>query len=371
MISRYTTSLSLGRTALIITIILVILGIVSLISASAVIGLQAHQDVFYFVKRQLLQGIIFGLFLSYLVYKIPLDFWRKAGGILLLLNIVLIALCFVPSLQAPGATARRWLKFGSFTIQPSEFLKITYPAFLASILAKYPLVNRRKKFPFSFLIFLISLIVISLFIIKQPSTGTLFTIVLSSIAMYLIAGMNFSQLIILSLIIVLGGIYVVKNTPYRLARIETFFAPESDPLGKGYHIAQSLIGIGSGGLWGVGFGRSVQKFHYLPESHTDAIFAIIAEEFGFIGAVIILLLYLLLFSVGLKISQKAKNSFESFFALGLISSICLQALINIAGMTKLMPLTGVPLPFISYGGTAMITALMSITLLYKISSEKN
>ncbi|MCD6568798.1 putative lipid II flippase FtsW [bacterium] len=358
-----------GHSLLIVSSILLVTGMISLISASAVIGIQKHNDVFYFVKKQLL-GILLGALLGYIVLKMPVRFWQKTSSFLLIINIILIILCFVPSLQAPGAAARRWIKLGPFTVQPSEFLKITYSAFVASLLAKFSLEERRKVWGIPFIIFIFSLAVISGIILKQPSTGTLFTLVTASIAMYLAAGMTPVQLLSLALIVAIGGFYVVQKTPYRLERIIYFMSPEKDPLGKGYHILQSLLGIGSGGLWGVGWGRSVQKFNYLPESHTDAIFAIIAEEFGFIGSVFILFLFLMLFSLGLKIARSARTKFETFFAIGLICNICIQALINIGVMTGVFPFTGVPLPFISYGGSAMITTLVSVALLYKIALKR-
>jgi cell division protein FtsW len=183
------------------------------------------------------------------------------------------------------------------------------------------------------------------------------------------AGSSIFQFLFFGLLGVLGLGFIIKITPYRLERVMSFLSPQQDPLGQGYHIMQSLLGIGSGGLLGIGFGRSIQKFNYLPESHTDAIFSIIAEEFGFLGSLTVIVLFLILISIGFKIARRAPDEFGKFLAIGLICNIGFQAFINIGAMCQLFPMTGIPLPFISYGGSSLAINLISIGLLSNIAKQ--
>jgi len=357
------------KSLLIFTLILIIIGIMSLISASSIIGAEEHHDVYYFVKRQLLQGVLGGLIIAWIASKINYRYWKKTAFFLLILNMILVGLCFFGPFKAPVNSAYRWLKFGPISFQPSEFLKITFVLFLASVLANYNLEKRRKIFSPPFLIYIISLGLIAGILAKQPSTGTSIILGLSSLAIYFSAGLNWKQLIAICL---LGGLFLgflITGTSYRSERIISFLFPFNDPLGKGYQSLQSLIGIGSGGIFGVGFGHSLQKFNYLPESHTDAIFSIIAEEFGFVGSVFIILMFLLFISAGLGIAKEITDPYGKFVTIGIISGIGFQAFINIAAMCKLIPLTGIPLPFISYGSSAFIANLLGLGIVSNIAKQ--
>ncbi len=359
----------LNRLLITFSILLLVLGLIALISASAVIGEQQHGDVYHFVKKQLFLGIFLGLILAWIVSKINYRSLSKLSLILLIFNIFLLLLCFIPALQPMGSSANRWLRIGFINFQPSEFIKVTYILFLASLLSRFSLDKRRKIHITPFIIFVCSLAIIGAIIIIQPATGTLVVLALSSVMVYIVAGMSAAQFLSLIAIGISALILIIKITPYRLGRISSFLLPESDPLGKGYHIIQSLIGIGSGGLLGIGFGRSIQKFNYLPESHTDAIFSIIAEEFGFLGSLIIIILFILLISIGLRIAKEAPDSLGKFLAIGLTCNIGFQAFINIAAMCQLVPMTGIPLPFISYGGSSMVATLISIGILSNIAKQ--
>ena len=364
-----TKSNKLNRLLITFTFILLVVGLVALISASAVIGEQVHGDVYYFVKKQLFLGIFLGLIFAWIVSKIDYHSWAKWALILLVFNIFLLLLCFIPALQPIGSPANRWLKIVFINFQPSEFIKLTYILFLATLLSRFSLDKRRKINAVPFLVFVCSLAIIGAIIIKQPATGTLIVLVLSSFAVYITAGMSAFQLLPLFLIGGIGSWFIVFQSSYRRMRILSFLSPGSDPLGKGYHIIQSLIGIGSGGLFGIGLGRSIQKFNYLPESHTDAIFSIIAEEFGFLGSLIIIILFIFLISIGLKIAKRAPDSLGKFLTIGLTCNIGFQAFINIAAMCQLLPMTGIPLPFISYGGSSMVATLISIGILSNIAKQ--
>jgi len=352
-----------------LTFVILVVGFLALISASSVIGEQKYGDVFYFVKKQLLQGILLGLFFAWLVSKMNYRDWKKWALILLGANVFFVLLGFIPAFQLSGVTARRWIKIGPLSIQPSEFLKLSYIIFISTLLTKFSFRERRKILGKPFLWYLFSLALVGGILIKQPSTGTLLVLGLSTLAIYFIAGMSSKQIISIILIGIVGLSFVIYHSGYRKDRIMSFLSAQSDPMGKGYQVIQSLIGIGSGGIWGVGFGRSVQKFNYLPQSHTDAIFSIIAEEFGFIGSFFIIILYLLFLGVGLTISKNSPDKFGKFLALGLTANIIFQAFINIGAMCKLLPITGIPLPFISYGGSAMVTNLISVGILSNIAQQ--
>lgn len=355
------------RNLWILTFVFIGIGMMALISSSSIIGQEKYNDPFYFVKKQLIQGVFLGLIVAYLFTKINLNFLKKISPLLLILNIILLLMCFYPKFSTIETNgAKRWLKLGPLSFQPSEILKITYPLFLSNILANSPLKKRKKIFGFPYICFLITLGLIAITLFKQPSTGTFLVIASSSLIMYLTASMSILQFLVF---IGIGGIslyYAISKTSYRLNRIFSFISPEKDPLGSGYQIIQSITGIGLGGLLGRGFGNSIQKFNYLPQAHTDAIFSIIAEEFGFLGSLSIISLFIIFLWLGVTIAKKTKEKFLKYLAVGLTFNIVIQALINIASMCKLSPITGIPLPFISYGGTAMVINLTIIGLLINI-----
>jgi len=352
-----------------LTFIILFVGLVVLISASSVMGEQVYGDVFHFVKKQLLQGVFLGLLLAWLISKIDYHKWKKWALILLILNIFFVLLGFIPALQLPGVTSQRWLKIGALSVQPSEFLKLTFILFLSTLLIKFSLRERKKIWGKPFVFYFLSLGLIAFILIKQPSTGTLLVLGLASLLVYFISGMSIKQVLIIALVGVTALSLLIAQDGYRKERIKSFLAAQEDPMGKGYQISQSLIGIGSGGLWGVGFGRSVQKFNYLPQSHSDAIFSIIAEELGFIGSLCIIILYILFLSIGIRIARGSPDNLGKFLAVGLTANIIIQAFVNISAMCKLLPITGIPLPFISYGGTALITNLVSVGILSNIAKQ--
>jgi cell division protein FtsW len=341
----------------------------ALISASSVIGQENYQDVYYYVKKQLWRGILIGLILMFFVSKIDYHYWSKFALILLIFNLILVGLCFLGPFKYIVNASHRWLKIGPIIFQPSEFLKITYILFLASMLAKANPNKIKKILAAPFLIYLFSLGIIGMLLGAQPSTGTFLILAGSSILMYLTIGLSFKQFLVIGLTgILLLGVLVI-SADYRLDRIKAFLTGENDPLGSGYQSRQSLIGIGSGGIWGLGFGKSVQKYNYLPASHTDAIFSIIAEEFGFLGSLILLIIYLFFITTGLDIAKESLDNFGKLLSTGLITGIGIQAFINIAAMCKLIPITGIPLPFISYGSSALITNLLAVGITLNIAKS--
>lgn len=349
--------------------LLIIIGLLSLISASSIIGTEDYHDPFYFVKRQLLQGILGGLILFWIVTKIPYQLYKKLSFILLLINLGLVVLCFVGPFKHAVNGSYRWLKLGPLSFQPSELLKITYLLFISSIFATLNKNNQKQILNHQFFLYLISLGLTVGLLAKQPSTGTSIIIGLSSLAVYSVAGLKLKQFLVFALLASVALTFLIIKTPYRMQRLNAFFFGHTDPLGSGYQSQQSLIGIGSGGITGVGFANSLQRFNYLPESHTDSIFAIIGEEFGFIGSVFLLFIYLLFVSNGLKLANYVSDLYGKFFILGFVTAIGIQAIINIASMCKLLPITGIPLPFISYGPSALITNFLGLGIIHNIIKQ--
>lgn len=358
-----------------ITIILLILGILILSSVSASISQKKIGNTYYFLNHQILYGIIPGIILAFLFFKIPLNLIRKWSPILLLINLILLAMVFLPEIGVSFGRAARWVSFGPIFFQPSEFLKLTFILYLASWL---PSRINQKTVPPTYAVmgysqtliaFLIVIGLISLLLYFQPDISTLGIIILIGFLMYFLAGTPLWHSILIFLIGLSGFFIFIKTASYRLERWLVFLKPETDPLGIGYQIKQALIALGSGGIFGLGLGMSLQKFGFLPQPMSDTIFAVFSEETGFIGATILILFFLLFLWRGFKISKGAKDRFSQFTALGITSWIIIQAFLNIGSMTGIIPLTGSPLPFISYGGSHLIAELVGVGILLNISKQ--
>lgn len=345
----------------------VISGILLLASVSASFSLEHTGSTFYFLNHQLTFGLLPGLILGFLIYMMPLKHLKRFSLPALLICIVLLALVFLPVLGGPVKGAHRWLYLGPFSFQPSEFLKPAFVIYAAAWLAARTQQKHMKLQ--AFLPFFAVLGAIALLLILQPDISTLGIIGITGVLMYFLSGTPLWHSALL-----LGGglaslVALVHLAPYRFNRLAVFLNPDLDPLGKGYQIKQALIGIGSGGLTGVGLGLSFQKFGVLPEPISDSVFAIVAEEIGFIGSILILLLFLAFAWRSFVVANRAQDPFARLAALGIASWITFQALFNIGSMTGLLPLAGIPLPFISYGGSALIAELIGIGLLLNISKQ--
>jgi cell division protein FtsW len=356
-----------------VLIALLVLGILILSSVSASLSQEKFGNTFYFLKHQLLFGLLPGLILVFLFFKIRLDFLKKWSLILLLLNLVLLAMVFLPKIGTVYGGAGRWLNLGNFHFQPSEFLKLTFIIYLAAWLSKrkekIDLKSSEKNFSQTFIAFLIIIGVISLLLIFQPDISTLGIIVLIAVLMYFLANTPLWHSILITLIGAGGLFALVKLEPYRMKRFLVFLNPETDPMGIGYQIKQALIACGSGGIAGLGLGMSIQKWGFLPHSMSDSIFAILAEETGFIGSFILIFLFLIFLWRVFKISQGSRDKFSQLLSLGIGSWITLQAFINIGSMIGILPLSGIPLPFMSYGGSHLVAELIGVGILLNISKE--
>jgi cell division protein FtsW len=345
---------------------IIIFGIVMLSSASSVISYNTYHDSYYLFKHQLF-GLVLGLAAAWFFSRIDYQVWRKYALWMLIASIGLLLLVFIPGLAGTWGTSRSWINVFGYSLQPSEFVKITFLIYLAAWLE-----GRKKQLaevsrgigPFVAI-----LGVIALLMILQPDMGTLTIIALASLIVYFIGGGSIKHLIILMLLGLTALIVMINIYPYQANRFKCMMDPSYAPQKECYQINQSLIAIGSGGFLGRGLGASRQKFLYLPQAQNDAIFPIISEETGFIFSAGLILLYLALFYRGFYIAKHASDDFGKILAIGIVSWIVLQALINIGGMVNIMPMTGVPLPMISYGGSAMLVALASIGILINISKQ--
>ncbi len=347
-----------------LVVALTVFGLVMLTSASSDLAEARFGDSFYYLNHQVLNGLLVGVigFLvgSFLYYRK----WEKLAVPLLVLNIVLLALVFTSfGITAKGAS--RWVDIGGFSLQPAELLKLTFFVYLAAWFSKSG--ERGKRFLTGFLPFMILVGVIILLIVFQPSTTTAAIIFAAALATYFTAGGRLSFLVAAVLLVGLGLSILVYFTPYRMERITTFLNRDADNLEEGYHISQSLIAIGSGGWFGTGFGQSATKLRYLPEPIGDSIFAVIAEELGFVGASALVLAFLFLILRGLHIARAAPDNFGRLLTTGFITLLGIQAFINIAAVSGLIPFTGVPLPFISFGGTALAVFLTMSGIIVNVS----
>ena len=347
-----------------VIVLLVTFGLVMLASASSDLAKLQFDDSYFYLRHQLLFGLVVGIIGFLAGAFIYYQRFRKWALVLFALNIVTMILVFSPlGIETKGAS--RWLDLGSFSFQPGEILKLTFLLYLASWISKTK--TRRKSFVEGFLPFLILVGTAVLLLIIQPSTTTAIILFTASVVMYFTAGAHIRFLVAIALLAVTALSILVYITPYRLERITTFFNPQEDQLGSGYHINQALIAIGSGGITGVGYGQSTTKLNYLPEPIGDSIFAIIGEEFGFIGSSIILMLFLIFTWRGFSIARATTDTFGRLLVIGFTSIISIQAVVNIAAISGLIPLTGVPLPFISYGGTALAVFLTMSGIIINIS----
>lgn len=351
---------------LMIVIFLTIFGLVMIASAGVVMSQQNfHGDSYAYLKKQLINGVLVGAIFCFAAYLISYRFWRVASVIVLLLCIILLVMVFIPKFGFGYGNARRWLDLKIIAVQPSEFVKLGFVIYLASWLDKRA--KEVKNFADGVFPFLVIVGIIGGLIIMQPDIGTVGILALTALTMYFAAGAKLSHIAFIILTGVLALFILVKIAPYRAQRLTVFLNPSHDVSGAGYQLNQSLIAIGSGGFLGLGPGQSRQKFNYLPEPIGDSIFAIIGEELGYAGALTVVALFVILVLRGLKVARAAPDKFGKLLAVGIVAWVGWQALINIGAMSGLLPLTGVPLPFISYGGSALASLGAAMGIILNIS----
>jgi cell division protein FtsW len=356
--SDYTFYLLLG--------LLLAVGFAALVSASAPLGAQKFQDGFHYVKRQFLFGLVPGLIAFFLAsrldYRIFRRFWPYFFGV----TLIALSLVFIPGIRADWGTSHSWINVFGFSFQPIEVAKVTVALALAGWLEAVG--ERRLADPRQGLMpFLVGLGLVAGMLMAQPDTGGVLVVASMAMAAFLVAGAPWLHL---GTIIGLGaaGLYaVIKAAPYRMARFMTFLHPEKDPLGSGYHINQAFLAIGSGGLLGVGLGHSRQKFLYLPEVAGDSVMAVMAEELGLVMMIAFLALFAAFVVRGLTIARRSQDDFGRYLAVALTAWVASQAFFNIGSMIGLMPMTGLPFPFVSYGGTALFATLGAMGLIASVA----
>jgi len=334
-------------------------GIIMVGNASVVEAYRDFGDKFYYLRLQA-QWLGLGLIAFFLASVFNYRYLKMITFPLMLFTFASLILVLLPGIGFEALGARRWLGIGRFNFQPAELAKLTFVLYLASFLS-----NKKRTLPFLLLLGLLVVLVM-----LEPDLGTTVIIVATSLVVYFASGAPLLLLAGLGLLGLLSGASLILFSPYRRERLLTFLNPTRDPLGASYHIRQILIAIGSGGLLGLGLGQSRQKYEYLPAVTTDSIFAVIAEEIGFVGASVVILAFLLLIWRGFKIAKEAPDEFGKLLAVGITTWIGFQALINLGAMVALVPLTGVPLPFISYGGSSLVLALTGVGILLNISKQK-
>ena len=350
---------------LFITIITISLfGIIMIYSASYIWAEYKFNDPFKFVKHQGLFFII-GIIMMLITSKIPYKVYFEKANTLLLISIILLILVIIPGIGTVRNGSRSWFGIGSFGIQPSEFAKLTLIIFTSKYLTKN---EKNLKYIKKGVLPILGIVILVFgLIMLQPDFGTGMIILVSIIGLLFVSGVDFKFFIRLGLIGVVGIVLLIAIAPYRLERILSFLNPWSDPLGNGFQIIQSLYAIGPGGLFGQGFMNSRQKHFYLPEPQTDFIFSIISEEFGFLGILIVATLFTIIIFKGFKIAQNSGDKFAKFLAFGITFGLAFQAILNLMVVVGLIPVTGVTLPFLSYGGSSLLITLISMGVLLNIS----
>ncbi len=354
---------------LFITILLICLyGIIMIYSSSSVWADYKFNNKFHYVIMQSIFFII-GFILMIIVSKVPYKVYLKKSNLILFICFILLILVLIPGIGTVRNGSRSWFGIGGFGIQPSEFMKLALIIFTS----KYIYNNQKHMksvvsgaFPILFVVMFAFFL-----IMLQPDFGTGFILVISIIAMLFISGVNFSFFIKIGFVGIIGIAILIIIAPYRIERITSFLNPWSDPLGTGFQAIQSLYAIGPGGLFGLGFGNSIQKHFYLPEPQTDFIFSIISEELGIIGIISVSLLFLIIILRTIKISVNSSDIFAKFLSFGIIFQLAFQTILNLSVVVGLIPVTGVTLPFFSYGGSSLIITLIEMGIILNISRNNH
>ncbi|HHT72650.1 MAG TPA: putative lipid II flippase FtsW [Firmicutes bacterium] len=347
-----------------VVIALLSVGLIMVFSASSIMGISDYGDPYHYVQRQsILAGV--GLVALFVLMRIDYHVFRALALPGLILSFALLVLVLFVGQGSGGAT--RWIRLGGFNLQPSELAKFAMINYAAVYIS-----TKRERIRGFFAGLLPLLVILGVkfgLIMLEPDFGTGAALVFSSLVVIFAGGAHMGQLFLLAAMAAPVVWQLIAKEEYRFRRIMAFLDPWADPTGAGWNVIQSLLAIGSGGLFGLGLGRSRQKFSYLPERHTDFIFAILCEELGFVGGAFVVLLFFILAWRGLKTALRAPDLYGSLLAVGITSMIAFQAMINIGVVTGSLPVTGIPLPFISHGGSSLLTSLAAMGVLLNISRQ--
>ena len=346
---------------------LVLIGLQAVYSATFALAITEYNNMLHFLMLQGLWAVI-GSILLIVCMRLDYRVWKLLSPLVVLMAVVALVLVLLPGLGSTQYGATRWLKLGPLPpTQPSEFVKLAVVIGLAAWLSGPG--QPAKQVSKGLLPLMIALAGLTGLIMKEPDLGTALVIILTAMTMYFLGGADLKSLLVLFSSGLAGGALLVLSAAYRMDRWQSFLDPWKDPAGTGFHIIQLLIALGSGGIFGLGIGASRQKFFYVPGAHTDGIFAIIGEETGFLGCLVVVFLFAAVVYRGAKIVQRASEPFGALLAMGIVSWIAFQTLINIGGITRSIPLTGIPLPFISYGGSSLAATMAAVGILLNISRQ--
>jgi cell division protein FtsW len=348
--------ISIDRNFLILILVFVFVGLIAVADSSAPQALSKFGDKFFLFKQQLVWAGV-GIIALFATSIIPYKFWEKIATPFFFFSLALLTVVLLPHLGFKALGARRWIDTGFFSFQPSEIIKLSLAMFLAKVASK----NK------STISYFLPVVVVAGLIMLQPDLGTTLVVATIGLSQIFVSGVSLLYFAGSLVVGMLGTIAVILISPYRKERLLTFLQTERDPLGSSYHIRQVLLGLGSGGIFGVGLGASMQKYLFLPEASTDSVFAVIAEELGLVGAGAVIFLFGFFIFKGLTIAKNAPDTFSKVLATGITAWIGGQAFLNIASMVALVPLTGIPLPFISYGGSSLVMILIACGILLNIS----
>ncbi|GAC1528188.1 MAG: stage V sporulation protein E [Vulcanimicrobiaceae bacterium] len=346
---------------------LVTIGLVMIFSASSAYAVALQHDAAYFLKRQIV-WLVVALVVAYAAYRFDYRKLRKIAPWVGGASIASLVLVLVPHVGMIAGGARRWLGAGPMQFEPSEFAKLALVLYLAAALAaKGDRIRSLTKglFPLALVT-----AVMALLIVKQPDFGTASLLAFTAAILFFVAGARVAHLVAIAAVVTPPVILLIRHDPYKLARIVAFIDPWKDPQDKGFHIVQSLMALGSGGWFGVGLGFSHQKFFWLPEAHTDFIGSIIGEETGFAGMALIVALFITFAYRAVRIALAAPDRFGFFLCIGCMSLVVIQAFVNLGVVSSSWPVTGVPLPFISFGGTSLVTSLVAVALIVNVGRSR-
>jgi cell division protein FtsW len=343
---------------------LVALGLVMVFSASSAIAYATYHDTAYYLKRQLVYLVV-GLVLAYAAYRVDYPKLKKIAPGLVVVTAILLVATLIPHVGFVSGGARRWLGLRVLSFQPSEVAKLALVLFLAAKLSALG-ENVRSLVKGVVPVLLVAVLLLAVPILLEPDMGTASLLIFTAFAMLFTAGARFEHLILTALVMIPPAAIAVGSSAYKRARVFAFLNPWKDAQNTGFHIVQSLLALGSGGIFGLGLGHSRQKYFYLPEAHTDFIFAVLGEELGILGALVVLALFVVFAIRATELALRAPDRFGMLLAMGCMYLIVIQAFINVGVVTSSWPVTGVPLPFISFGGTSLIVSLIAVGLIANV-----
>lgn len=353
---------------LFLTLGIVGFGIVMVFSSSFTISYWDKGNRWFFTQRQLIWGGI-GLIFMLLTMNIPFHLYKKHFFTIMLSSFILLLLVFVPGLGKTINGSKSWIGIGFSTIQPAEFAKLGLIIYLSALISKKK--EKMKSFRYGLFPSILITLLFFLMIALQPDYGTGMILLATAGVIMIVGGANLKHIFLFLLMGLAAIPFIIMSAGYRLSRFTSYLDPWSDPYGNGYHLIQSLLALGNGGILGAGFGKGIQKYFYLPYPQSDFIFSVIGEELGFVGITLFILVFLLLIWRILIISLRSKDSFGTLTGVGIASLFAIQAFVNIGGISGTIPITGVPLPFVSAGGSSLVMSMTSIGIILSLSRENN